>query len=289
MRKPDFFMVGAAKAGTTSLHQYLAQHPQLFFPEEKEPHFFGDQRPPYTIGLFRNVNEYLRLFEKAPRASQIGEASTGYLYSRNAAAEIYEFNSAAKIIIILRNPTERAYSLYWHQVRDFEETGKSFEEALKLEKERIARNYPFGFHYVESGKYYRQVKQYIEIFDRKNVSIFLMEDLEGNAESVCQSIFCFLNVDSGFRPEVSKIFNRSGPPKSRLLRYITSARFPLRALLKTILPKEFEKVRIALVQKNIGSVPPMRMDTREKLVLKFGEDIESLEKLIGRDLSVWKN
>ncbi len=129
-RKPDFFVVGAAKSGTSSLHRHLEQHPAVFMPAVKEPHFFSDERPP--VQEVKSLREYLALFADSPLGARAGEASTSNLYSPESASRIKAFQPDAGIIMVLRNPVDRAYSQYWNQVHEGVEP-LSFEEALEAE------------------------------------------------------------------------------------------------------------------------------------------------------------
>lgn len=131
-RKPDFFIVGAPKAGTTSIYSYLVQHPEIFMPARKEPYFFGQWRR----NSEEDLRDYLRLFRGVPESKVAGEASTTYLYLQSAAEEIKAFRPDAKIIIMLRNPVDRAYSQYWHHVR-LGWVEASFEEELEAEEARL--------------------------------------------------------------------------------------------------------------------------------------------------------
>ncbi|WP_279401847.1 sulfotransferase [Piscibacillus salipiscarius] len=168
-------MIGAAKSGTTSLYEYLKQHPQIYFPERKEPHFFGNMKPGGEH--VNNINEYLKMFEDAPDNTVIGEASTSYLYSSDAANKIKKFNNNAKIIVMLRNPVDRAYSMYRHQVRNGSEN-LSFEEGLKAEESRILKGWKYGFHYFAGGKYSWQIENYFDFFGDNNVKVFCLKTLK---------------------------------------------------------------------------------------------------------------
>src|SRR5882672_1680365 len=110
MRKPDCFIVGAPRCGTTAMYTYLGQHPEIFMSARKEPHFFGTDLS--SPALVRDEQQYLSLFAKAQNEKRAGEASVFYLYSQRAAREIHAFCPSARIIIMLRNPVEMMYSLH---------------------------------------------------------------------------------------------------------------------------------------------------------------------------------
>ena len=190
-RNPDFFIVGAPKAGTSSLYNYLLQHPSVFLSEPKEPHFFHNRRSPGSPVLGeKDLEEYLRLFEGVPDDVRAGEASTSYLYSANAAWEIKNVFPDAKIMMILRNPVDRAYSQYWNHVRDGNEQ-LSFEKALRDEPERIKNRRWCGSYYVAGGRYAEQVARYLEVFGRDAVKVYLFEELQRTLSVSVRTLFRF--------------------------------------------------------------------------------------------------
>ncbi len=284
LRKPDFFLVGAAKAGTTSLFYYLTQHPAIFIPDIKEPHFFSEFPQP-RAPVFNSIEEYLRLFRDCDDDCLAGDASTSYLYSHEAARRIFDLQPQARIIMVLRNPIDRAYSFYWHNRREFAEP-LSFEDALRAEQERIADNAPFRFHYVKSGRYFEQVRSYLDTFGRARVKVCLFEDLEADSESLCREIFTFLGIPD-HSVNTAKRFNPSGPTRSRLLDRVLAPQFPARTLLRTLFPAFSRRAKYRLLNLNVKNPPPMAPRTRAHLSDVFREDIERLEELVGRDLSHW--
>ena len=176
---PEFFLVGAAKSGTSSLYMYLTQHPRVFVPPIKEPHFFSDFHHP-ALAHIDTLDKYLALFDDCPENALAGDASTSYLYSRGAPRRIQALQPRARIMAILRNPIDRAYSFYWHNRRDFHEP-LSFEDALEAEPGRIEERAGFASHYVRSGMYHDQVRNYIDTFGRDRVRVWLTEDLKDGA------------------------------------------------------------------------------------------------------------
>ncbi len=205
MKKPNLFIVGAARSGTTSLWQYLKVHPEIYMPEDelhKEPSFFSDIRKDLTL------DKYLALFERANESYKwIGEASVAYITDPLSASRIHEFDPSAKIIIMLRNPAERAYSLYNWMVQDGYEYASSFEEALKLEETRLLEkqstwykpNYYWGYLYFRSGLYHDQVKRYLELF-KDNVLIITFEDFINDPGSSYRQVCFFLEINATHVP-----------------------------------------------------------------------------------------
>lgn len=286
-RKPDFFIVGAAKSGTSSLHNYLVQHPGVSMSEPKEPHFFYNRESPGSPALGKkDLDEYLKLFEDIPEDVRAGEASTSYLYAANAPREIQQFREGAKIIMVLRNPVDRAYSQYWNQVRDGVEP-LSFEEALDAEPERIRRSWWHGFYYMDTGRYADQVARYLETFGRGSVRDYLFEDVTRDAQGVCRDIFSFLGVDDGHKIDSGKAFNPSGPPRSGLLSKMLAAE-KIKEPVKKLVPGEWVRpFGEWLREKNRKPTPEMKPETRTRLQESFEPDILRLQVMIGRDLGHW--
>lgn len=286
-RKPDFFVVGAPKAGTSSLYNYLSQHPYVFMSEPKEPHFFHNRRSPGSPVLGeKNLEGYLRLFEGVPESMRAGEASTSYLYSANAAQEIREVCPDARIMMILRNPVDRAYSHYWNHVRDGNEQ-LSFEEALWDEPERIRNRQWCGSYYVTGGRYAEQVARYLDVFGRDAVKVYLFEDLKQDALGVCWDAFSFLRVDPNVPIETSRAYNRSGQPRSTLLSSM-SYRLSKNEFVAKVLPVALKRgAKEWLLRRNVRQAPKMDPTTRARLQDVYRDDILRLGALIGRDLKHW--
>jgi len=223
MTMPNFLLMGAAKAGTTALYQYLKQHPQIYMSPVKEPHFFAyEGRKPNTQGPGDTANdsiitlkEYLALFESVRNERAIGEASTMYLYLPQACERIRYYLPDARLIAILRHPAERAYSAFIHLVREGRETLTNFSQALQSEEERIRQNWGPLWHLTRCGFYYEQVKRYFDTFPREQIKIYLYDDFKARPTQVVQDIFRFLKVDDSFQPDMSVRVNISGIPKSR--------------------------------------------------------------------------
>lgn len=290
---PNFLIVGAAKSGTTSLYHYLKQHPDIFLPEWKEPHYFIDD-PYFTLHRIQTERMYAKLFAKAHHKA-VGDASTGYLQNKGAPRLIKNSLGNIKILILLRDPVLAAYSLYHHQLRKHGETLPSFEDALSAEEYRKndksfrkkCYGYQANYYYFHFFLYYEQVKRYLEIFGKENIKIFLYEELKENPIAVSQAAYRFLGMDDNFVPEI-KIYNQAGGILS-IPRFWKDYGIFLKTL-KFMFSKNIIKKMPHLIR-NIGRQPPgpINPQTEKQLRKRFYEDICKLEVLINRDLSMWKS
>jgi hypothetical protein len=295
MKLPNFLIIGAAKAGTTSLYYYLQQHPQIYMSPVKEPRFFAPEF--YTIYYnYANrgrgpqpamrLEEYQQLFAEATDEIAIGEASPEYLYFSSTPIRIKQAIPDVKMIAILRDPAERAFSAFCYHVRDGLEK-LSFEEALKAENRRMQERWRTGWFYIHTGFYYEQLKRYFEQFNRNQIKVILYDELLMDSELVCQDIFRFLDVDPQFRPDLSRQ-NISTIPKNQFLNLLLSNRNPVKMSIKPLLPKEIrQKIAKNIRDLNMVDKPLLSTDTRHSLIKIYREDILKLQDLIQKDLSSW--
>ncbi|NJO77616.1 MAG: sulfotransferase [Cyanobacteria bacterium RM1_2_2] len=294
MVMPNFLIIGAAKAGTTSLHYYLSQHPQVYMSSVKEPRFFALEGE--TLN-FRNPDQdinrtsitrleaYQKLFQNVTDEIAIGETSPLYLYSPKAVERIKHYVPQAKLIAVLRNPVDRAFSCYTHLIREGYEP-LSFVEGLQAEEERIRNNWAHLWHYRKAGYYYAQLKQYFDVFDPEQIRVYLYEDLNSNSTAITQNICRFLEVDDTFEPDLTRM-NVSGVPKNRLL-YNLFKRNPIKTALKPLFPTDLRKQIARKVKAwNLQDKPTLPSEIRAQLTEAYRDDILKLEELIQRDLSKW--
>lgn len=296
MTLPNFLIIGSAKGGTSSLHYYLRQHPQVFMPALKEPRFFaleGEtlnfQNPDKAVNTcsITTLSDYEALFSDVRDEIAIGEASPLYLYSEKAAQNIQRYTPNAKLIAILRNPVDRAFSCYTHLLREGYET-LSFEDALAAEPERINNNWAHLWHYREAGYYYRQLKAYFDRFPSEQIKIYLFDELSRDNQKILTDIYDFLGVDRAFVPDMTRQ-NVSGMPKSRLVQQFFSQKNWLRSTIQATIPKDLRHgVAKRIKAWNIGKKPELSAATRQKLMIDYQDDIVNLELLIEKDLSAWR-
>jgi hypothetical protein len=297
---PNFFIVGAARSGTTSLDRYLNQHPEIYITPKKETHFFASEDFPPCLGpgddrltrlLIRDEDEYAQLFAGVKGEKAIGESSAFYLCFPDAAKRIARTIPGAKILIILRAPVERAYSSYMFMVRDGRET-LGFEEGLSREEERKQQGYEPIWWYKELGLYYKQVTHYFDVFGKEQVKVLLYEEFYANPGQAVREVFHFLEVNEDVTIDTSVRYNVSGSPKSqrfynRLDKFIYSPS-SLEKHIKSLVPQH---LRTAWASKIIGmSVErvPLDLQVQTKLKAYFAEDVRHLEDLLQRDLLHWQ-
>jgi hypothetical protein len=293
---PNFLIIGAAKSGTTSLHAYLQQHPQAYMSSLKETNFFAfDGEPPSFGGpdgevfardsVYR-LEDYARLFDGRTDEIAVGEASPRYLTLEGAAARIRRRLPAVKLVAILRNPADRAFSAFSMRKRDGWEPCETLEQAIADEPRRLAEGWGAGI-YRQSGLYARQLQHYYACFDRRQIRVYLYEDLVSAPDTLFEDLFGFLGIDPKFRPEMSHRLNVSGVIKNPLLRTVWTRTHGLQRTIRPLLPKPTRQ-RISRfftgLEKQRLPFPP---EQRKRLIDYYREDVEQLQKLIGRDLSAW--
>lgn len=297
MLLPNFLIVGTAKAGTTSLHSYLAQHPEIFMAQKKEPQFFACQEANYTFAgpgdqaflntqVTRDWVSYLGLFESATSYPVRGEASTWYLYEPTAPRLIKESLPDVKLLAILRNPVDRAYSSFAHLRRDAREPLSDFEEALREEPRRVAAGWNPIWYYRELGLYAEQVARYSALFGADRVRVYLFEDLKRDPLGLCRELFDWLGVDSGFVPDVSVRKNVAGMPRIGFLH--PGKPSLLKRGLQGVLPQPVRSGLVRLVSTaNMKEFPAIPRAARATLCREYAGEVEATARLINRDLSSW--
>lgn len=292
MRKPNFLIVGAAKSGTTSLFQYLRSHPDVFMPELKETSYFAGFGTQTGV---KTQEDYLGLFEPAEAKRAVGEASGAYLYAPGAARAIREFlGPDVRIVIILRNPIDMAYSLWGHMVRDGAES-LGFFDALAAEESRMAdpgfhlraKTWPYNSAYVARARYARQVAAYLRTFPQ--VRVFIFEEFFSDAAKNYAELCRFLGIGTDHHP-VFDAFNRSAIVRSARLRRLLEEPSPWKDAVKAVTPDTPRiKLKAWLNELNykVQELPSLSPRERERLWRLFAPDVSELEALLGRRLDCW--
>lgn len=310
MKKPNLFLVGAVKAGTTAVYQYLHQHPEIGMSKIKEPFYFAkdikceDFSDRYKrrvlnlekyfsqeklerrhIAYVENINQYMRLFDHCLDGKYLGEASAGYLYSEVAAKEIYKFNQKSKILIILRNPMERAFS-HWLMLRRMGlSDAHDFIKAVEKDYDGNEKGWGISDLYVELGMYYHAVQRYLRVFPEKNVKIMLYDDLVKDSRRFMGDVFTFLGITNDVCIDCTEKHNKSILPRSDDFAKIVE-RFNLRKKTKNIFNPKIKKIFKEIYYSNV-EVP--KITDKEKLCTSkyFYNDIMKTASYIEKDLSIW--
>jgi hypothetical protein len=309
---PNFFLVGAPKAGTTSLYHYLDQHPEIYMSAIKEPHFFaaeirdeycapalrrrtaresralreflsGPMREKRFGGIVPDWEDYLRLFANATNEAALGEASVCYLWSPTAPGRIAEKIPNAKILVMLRDPADRAFSQYLHGV-GIGAIRWSFREHIRRNRAYCSGQFCVHYPFLEFGLYAEQLSRYLERFGR-NVWLGLYEDFKNNPFEVFQNICRFLGVAPEFSPDMTQKHLEGQVPRTAAIGWLK------RAGLWTAAAKVTPAALRPLISRRLFRKPgATRIDPADRryLVDFYREDIRNLESLLGRDLDEWR-
>jgi hypothetical protein len=296
-RRPDFYIVGAPKSGTTAMYEYLRQHPDLYLPERKELRYFGGDldirdRIPLT------EDEYLAYFAGAPPNSLIGTAYVWYLYSRSAAAEISRFTPEARIVVMVRNPVDMLPALHAEHLTNGNEDISSFREALAAEPDRRAGrripahvHLPQGLLYSEVPRYAEQIERYAAAFGRERVHVIVFDDFSAAPADAYRSTLRFLGVRDDFAPGSFEVINANRRLRSERLRhFLARPPAPARAIARRLVPQRLRQAGHARLKAlNVVAQPrePVPDDVRERLRRQFADEVERLSSLLDRDLRHW--
>jgi hypothetical protein len=294
--RPDFFIVGAPKCGTTALARWLGQHPRIFMPVHKEPYYFGDDLTHRHGRMPRS--EYAALFAPARPDQLAGEGSTWYLWSSSAAREIRSARPEGRIIIMLRNPADMMVSLHSEMVWEADEDELDAEAAIDLDATRgLGRSLPAGVGRPETVRYRSaadfapQVERYLEAFPREQIHVIVFDDLVADASAVYADTVCFLGLEP--QPDVNlDRWNSNKVLRShRFQRLLLAPPWPLSAAMPTFRRSTLlHRLRGRLLELNSREQarPPMDAAFRRRLGREMRPMIERLATLIDRDLSAWK-
>jgi hypothetical protein len=319
-RLPSFLLIGAAKSGTTSFHEYLKQHPEIFVSRRKEPNYFAfqgrspdfrgpdDEHPRRFRGLEKRLRVakyqesivtaegYQRLFARAGSATAVGESSVSYMFIPEAADRIHEALPQVALLALLRNPVDRAYSKFLQFRREGLEPIADFSAALDAEEERVRRRWSPTWYYRRRGLYFEQLERYYARFDRERILVLLYDDFAPDPAAVMRRTFAFLGVSESFTPDLSRRHNASERsvwiPRSRSLHRLLGGPAEVEAMSAGKRPRSVSgELRRRLVRSNLRRVhwthPPMDEAVRHRLTGEFREDLLRLQDLIRLDLSRW--
>lgn len=301
-RFPSLLVVGATKAGTTALDEYLRQHPDLFFSSAREPNYFAfpdaqvpyrghDGRPaPMARTSVTDTADYLALFRGAPPTAVLAETSPSYLYVHGTAGRIADRVDDPRLVVLLRDPVARAFSAYQHLLREGREP-LAFEDGLAAEEDRIAAGWGILWRYVDAGRYATQLERYLTVFPRGHLLVLWHEDFAADPVASCQRVFAFADVDPAFVPDTGTRFNVSGAPRNRVLQRIVNPPPPVRRPLLAVVPARLRsrarRLHAEVSARNLDRLE-LDADTRTRLRATFAPEVARLEQLTGRSLTAWR-
>lgn len=300
-RLPNFIVIGAARSGTNALYEYLRQHPAVYVASPKEPRFFAFEDAPPAFGgpkpndytalpTWTRLADYTALFEPSADQTAVGEASTVYLYyPGDKPAERIRFHVPhAKLVAILRQPADRAYSNFLLAVQSGWEPLHDFAEALAAEPARTRANWSYFLRYRQNSAYYEQLLRFYRRFPRSQIKVFLYEDLTTRPLAMLEETFRFLEVNPTFRPDVSARRVASRGHRSRAIDEWLRSPPARSAALAALLPAGLRRTARAAIRRwNVVRPPPLDPALRRELTDAFRPDVLRLQELIGRDLSDW--
>ncbi len=305
-RVPDFFIVGHPKCGTTALYEMLRAHPQVFMPELKEPWYLASDMqprfpPPRSASPPESLEEYLTLFSAAGDGQRVGEASSAYLLSRTAAAQIAQLRPDARIIAILREPASFLRSLHLQLLRTHVEADKSLRRAIELEPlRRNGRKVPRRSHrpqlllYSDHVRYVEQLRRYRDAFPPEQLLILIYDDFRDDNEATVRSVLRFLEVDESF-PVVSREANPTNASMrsqhlDELLNMVSVGRGPatraLKASLKAISTSRLRAGAMRLTRRRLifAKPPPADQALMLELRRRYAGEVTALSEYLDRDL-----
>jgi hypothetical protein len=305
--QPNFFVAGTPKAGTTSLYNYLAQHPSIFMSPIKEPCFFapevidftpesreayesdrealrdyldGDTAARRSHGIVIDWNDYLKLFKRADRETAIGEVSGNYLASAGAAGAIRKRIPAARIVIMLRDPVDRLYSQYASALASGYTSTAFVRWALGQAELESRRQPPFGP--VWTGFYGKHLRRWFDAFPREQISVHFHDDYARDSTATLRTLFDFLGVEAS-----APIDTRQRHNVSRVPRFSRLHRLPGRNARRRVAALLPERWRDRARRRYLKPAGGVSADERRRIVEIYQEDIMDLARLLGRDLSSW--
>ena len=276
--KPDFIICGVQKCGTTSLLKYLSQHKQIEFqPGGTEIHFF-DNSENYKKGQ----TEFNKHFKNRNSNVLIGQSTSTYIYDY-IPERMFKYAPDTKLVFILRNPINRAYSHFWHANSKNREN-LNFEEALKKEDSRIKKDYwhLINYSYFNSGIYMNMVESFSEYYNKKQMHFVILEELKANPVNEINKILDFLKLDRIINLKTEKAYNQTKVSKFSLFGKLFNNRFTRNS--KLLYP-----LYIFNNKYFSNKYPIMKQETRNALLEKYIKDIEELEIFLNKKLDFWKS
>ncbi|GEM_PF-2850437 len=284
MRHPNFIVVGAHKAATTSIHNYLKQHPDIYLISNKGSDRLS--RKPY-INSLEDAGEYLAQFEGATTQKALGEVSSVYLHGDGVATKIKNLFPDIKIIAVLRNPAERAYShILWAGKKNF--TLKEIKDFDSV----ILSIFSAQEKFRQPGLYYQNLKGYFDKFDREQIKVLLYDDIVHEKQKFFKEILAFINVDSTFNFDFQEHYHKGTlkiDNSSRKALQIINSRNNIKNALKFILRPILPSIKTFIEKKQEKPLPPLSEYVRTEMLKFYRDDIIQLQELTGLNCSHWLN
>jgi hypothetical protein len=301
MKKPNLFIVGHPRTGTSALHDALDQHPDIFMSIPKEPAYFAKDlhaesdlfHKKSKYFHFRSENQYFKIFKQCTHEKIAGESTAVYLYSKVAAKEIYTFNPEAKIIMILREPVSWLRSYYAKAVQIIGENQADIKDAIVLENERKKGKYlsekamaPSMLYYSEFLKFCDQIQRYSDLFDQANIKIIIYDDFKRDNPKMYREILKFLEVDPDFAPRFKMVNVSKTRAKWPIIQQIFQNPYLTRFAIR-LMPKDlFSKISMAYWERFFKNEKTRQIDAdlKVKLMYKFKPEVQLLSDLLNRNL-----
>jgi len=282
---PNFFIVGAGKAGTTALYSYLNKIPMIYLSKVKEPGFFAPSLYKYEfLRTIKNKKQYLELFKEARNELAIGEASPAYLWDLESAHLIHEVVPHAKIVIILRNPIERTFSHYLQLVRHHNEAKtfhdiihgnfpKNDDQEMVFKRESVTK---FSF-------YYESVKSYFEIFGTKQVKILIFEEFVEDTKKTVEDVLDFLGISYELDDFKGKKINPYFEPRGSFSNFLITNKIT-RKFAKKFFPQSTQTTILEKFLTKKATKPEINSEDWEFLKGVYKEDVMKTEQILKRSL-----
>lgn len=313
MGKPNFFIIGAAKAGTTTLYAMLSKHPEVFMCPIKEPHHFSteirsehvrpilreryaltnikryiEQGMPYPLHslLVPDKQDYENLFRFSGDAIAVGEASPSYLHSPVAAAQIHTYNPKARIVVILREPVSRLQSHYLME-RRMGMTNEPLSKAIEHDGKIKDRTWGSAALYTELGRYSDDLKRYMDLFPADQILVLWFEELVDDPEAVYRRLCNFLNIREHTLDLAGNRHNAAEVPRSAFTRMLWRLEGMKAFLRKSIRSRKIRRLFRNILFRKAGQEDAMPMELKKQLAAYYRDDIRKLSALTGRNLDHW--
>ncbi len=293
MAGPNFFVVGAPKAATTALYHALREHHAVFLPEVKEPHFYAYiGNPPLVSHLYPDAatarRRYEELYAGVATQTAIGDCSTTNLVVPGAAGAIAADVPAARIVVILRQPVDRAFSHWSHFRAAGGDPIDDFAEAVRQEGPRQEAGFPLTYRYLAWGRYSTQLTPFIELFGRERVLVHLYDDLCADPATVVRTTLRFLELDDACAAARVERHNEMPVPRFPAVQRALDGRGAAGRALGRVMPVRARRAAAGWTAAHLHHKPTLDPALRAELSERFADEIDRLEALIGRDLSAWR-